>query len=183
MWVLPKNYQLSSAFAADMVESKEDLSLQGLNIEQSLMWRSKPSPLTNLVQKMERGLIRAAPIYTNLMCFPAQIFRNKVDIITGGYPCQPFSQAGKRQGKDDSRHLWPVIRKHMEAIRPNRVMFENVEGHISLGLSTVISDLEEDGYDATWGIFSAREVGAHHQRKRVFIMGDTKHILTIDHQK
>ena len=129
--------------------------------------------ITNLVQKMERGLIPAAPIYTNLMCFPAQIFRNKVDIITGGYPCQPFSQAGKRQGKDDSRHLWPVIRKHMEAIRPSRVMFENVEGHISLGLSTVISDLEEDGYNATWGIFSAREVGAHHQRKRVFIMADS----------
>ena len=131
--------------------------------------------ITNLVQKMERGLIPAAPIYTNLMCFPAQIFRNKVDIITGGYPCQPFSQAGKRQGKDDSRHLWPVIRKHMEAIRPNRVMFENVEGRISLGLSTVISDLEEDGYNATWGIFIAREVGAQHQRKRVFIVGDTKH--------
>ena len=129
--------------------------------------------IENLVQKMEKGLIRAAPIYTNLMCFPAQIFRNKVDIITGGYPCQPFSQAGKRQGKDDSRHLWPVIRKHMEAIRPNRVMFENVEGHISLGLSTVISDLEEDGYNATWGIFSAREVGAQHQRKRVFIMADS----------
>lgn len=129
--------------------------------------------IENLVQKMEKGLIRAAPIYTNLMCFPAQIFRNKVDIITGGYPCQPFSQAGKRQGKDDSRHLWPVIRKHMEAIRPSRVMFENVEGHISLGLSTVISDLEEDGYNATWGIFSAREVGAHHQRKRVFIMADS----------
>jgi DNA (cytosine-5)-methyltransferase 1 len=129
----------------------------------------------NLVQKMERGLILAAPIYTNLVSFPAQIFRNKVDIITGGYPCQPFSQAGKRQGTDDPRHLWPYIRKHMEAIRPNRVMFENVEGHISLGLSTVISDLEEDGYDATWGIFSAREVGAHHQRKRVFIMADTSH--------
>jgi DNA (cytosine-5)-methyltransferase 1 len=61
----------------------------------------------------------------------------------------------------------------MEAIRPNRVMFENVEGHISLGLSTVISDLEEDGYNATWGIFSAREVGAQHQRKRVFIMADS----------
>ena len=126
----------------------------------------------NLVQKMERGLIPAAPIYTNLKTFPAEIFRNKVDIITGGYPCQPFSQAGKR-AKDDPRNLWKYIRKHIEAIRPNRALFENVEGHISLGLSTVTSDLEEDGYDATWGIFSAREVGAHHQRKRVFIMADS----------
>jgi DNA (cytosine-5)-methyltransferase 1 len=129
--------------------------------------------IANLVNKMEAGQLPPAPIYTNLKTFPAHLFRDRVDLITGGYPCQPFSAAGQRKGADDPRHLWPYIRRHIEAIRPARCFFENVEGHISLGLSTVISDLEEDGYRATWGIFSAREVGAPHQRKRVYILADT----------
>jgi site-specific DNA-cytosine methylase len=129
--------------------------------------------IANLLSKMERGQLEPAPIYTNLKTFPAYLFRDKVSLITGGYPCQPFSSSGNRKGKDDPRHLWPFIRKHMQAIKPRQCFFENVEGHISLGLSSVISDMEEDGYGATWGLFSAREVFAEHQRKRVFILADT----------
>ena len=132
--------------------------------------------IANLVNKMEAGLLPPAPIYSNLKTFPAHLFRDKVSLITGGYPCQPFSAAGQRKGTDDPRHLWPYIRRHIEAIRPLQCFFENVEGHISLGLSSVVSDLEEDGYSATWGIFSAREVGAPHQRKRVYILGNSEHI-------
>jgi hypothetical protein len=88
--------------------------------------------------------------------------------------CQPFSSAGKRAGKADPRHLWPFFRAQIHAIHPRVVFFENVEGHVSLGLSTVLSDLEEDGYQATWGLFSAAEVGAPHRRKRVFILGYAK---------
>lgn len=131
--------------------------------------------IANLVNKMEAGQLPPAPIYTNLKTFPAHLFRDRVDLITGGYPCQPFSSAGKRLGEDDPRHLWPFIRRHIDSIRPLRCFFENVEGHISLGLSSVISDLEEDGYRATWGIFSAAEVGAPHQRKRVYILGNSEH--------
>jgi DNA (cytosine-5)-methyltransferase 1 len=126
--------------------------------------------IENLATKMENGVLDAAPIWTNLKTFPAEIFRGKVDLLTGGYPCQPFSAAGQRKGKDDPRHLWPFIREHIRTIRPTRCLFENVEGHISLGLSTVISDLEEDGFSCSFGIFSAAEVGAHHRRKRVFIL-------------
>ena len=129
--------------------------------------------VANLVAKMESGQLPPAPIFTNLKTFPAEVFRDRCDLITGGYPCQPFSAAGMRKGEDDPRHLWPFIRRHIAAIRPHRVFFENVEGHISLGLSSVIADLEEDCYRSAWGIFSAREVGAPHQRKRVFIMADT----------
>ena len=129
--------------------------------------------IANLVNKMEAGLLPPAPIYTNLKTFPAHLFRDKVSLITGGYPCQPFSAAGQRKGTDDPRHLWPYIRRHIEAIRPLQCFFENVEGHISLGLSSVVSDLEQDGYSTTWGIFSAREVGAPHQRKRVYILADS----------
>jgi len=127
--------------------------------------------IANLVAKMESGQLVPAPIFTDLKTFPAHLFRGCVDIITGGYPCQPFSAAGKRLGTEDPRHLWPYILDHIKAIRPVRCMFENVEGHISLGLREVIGDLEGAGYQATWGIFSASEVGAFHQRKRVYIFG------------
>ncbi len=126
--------------------------------------------VANLVDKMEQGRMVPAPVWTDVKTFPAEMFRGCVDILTAGYPCQPFSAAGKRKGADDPRHLWPFIRKHIQTIRPSICFFENVEGHISLGLSTVLSDLEEDGYSTSWGIFSAAEVGAPHQRKRVYIM-------------
>jgi site-specific DNA-cytosine methylase len=132
--------------------------------------------IANLVAKMESGALVPAPIFTDLKTFPAHLFRDCVDIITGGYPCQPFSAAGKRLGTEDPRHLWPYILDHIRSIRPVRCMFENVEGHISLGLREVIGDLEGAGYQATWGIFSAAEVGAHHQRKRVYILADSKSI-------
>jgi DNA (cytosine-5)-methyltransferase 1 len=129
--------------------------------------------IANLVAKMESGELVPAPIFTDLKTFPAHLFRDCVDIITGGYPCQPFSAAGKRLGTEDPRHLWPYILDHINAIRPVRCLFENVEGHISLGLREVIGDLEGVGYRATWGIFSASEVGAPHQRKRVYIMANS----------
>jgi|TARA_E500000081_G_scaffold35002_1_gene38766 DNA (cytosine-5)-methyltransferase 1 len=126
--------------------------------------------IANLVAKMEDNKLVPAPIWSNLKTFPAQIFRDKVDVLTAGYPCQPFSAAGRRQGEDDPRHLWPIIREHIATIRPVRCFFENVEGHISLGLRDVLEDLAGLGYSTTWGLFSASEVGAPHQRKRIFIL-------------
>ena len=130
----------------------------------------------NLVSKMEAGLLDAAPIWTDLKTFPWGAFRDRVDILSGGYPCQPFSAAGKRLGTEDPRHLWPFIADGIRAMRPRVCFFENVEGHISLGLREVVSELEGIGYKVAWGIFSAREVGAPHQRKRVFIMAYDKSI-------
>ena len=129
--------------------------------------------IANLIAKMEAGLLVPAPVYSDITSFPAEIFRGKVSILTGGYPCQPFSQAGKR-AKDDPRQLWPYIKEIIRAVRPVRCFFENVEGHITLGLREVIADLESLGYSTAWGIFSAREVGAPHQRKRVYILADSE---------
>jgi site-specific DNA-cytosine methylase len=126
--------------------------------------------IANLVSKMEAGLMDPAPIWPDLKTFPWAAFRDRVDILTGGYPCQPFSAAGQRRGKDDPRHLWPYIADGIRLLRPRCCFFENVEGHISLGLSDVIEDLAGMGYRTTWGIFSASECGAPHQRKRVFIL-------------
>ena len=128
--------------------------------------------IANLVSKMEAGLMDPAPIWPNLKTFPWAAFRDRVDILTGGYPCQGFSHAGLRKGKQDPRHLWPWIADGIRLLRPRICFFENVEGHISLGLSDVIEDLAGMGYRTTWGIFSASECGAPHQRKRVFIMAN-----------
>jgi DNA (cytosine-5)-methyltransferase 1 len=117
----------------------------------------------------------AAPIWTDLKSFPWAEFRDRVDILTGGYPCQPFSAAGKRLGTEDPRHLWPFIADGIRLLRPRLCFFENVEGHISLGLREVVGELEQIGYSTAWGIFSASEVGAPHQRKRVFILAYDQH--------
>ncbi len=126
--------------------------------------------VANLVSKASQGWLDNAPLWSDLKRFPWGKFRGLVDILSGGYPCQPFSAAGKRLGTEDPRHLWPYIADGIAAMRPSACFFENVEGHISLGLPDVIEDLGRLGYRTTWGIFSASEVGAPHQRKRVFIM-------------
>jgi DNA (cytosine-5)-methyltransferase 1 len=131
--------------------------------------------IANLVAKIENGLLDTAPIWSNIKTFPWAEFRGKVSILSGGYPCQPFSSAGKRKGTEDPRHLWPFIANGIRLMQPSVCFFENVEGHISLGLREVISELEEIGYTTTWGIFSASEVGAPHRRKRIFILGYSKH--------
>jgi DNA (cytosine-5)-methyltransferase 1 len=124
----------------------------------------------NLVAKMEAGLLDPAPIWTDLKTFPWAEFRDRVDICSFGYPCQPFSAAGKRLGAEDPRHLWPFVAAGIAEMRPSVCFAENVEGHISLGLSDVLQDLAGLGYRATWCVASASECGAPHQRKRIFIL-------------
>ena len=93
-----------------------------------------------------------------------------VDILIGGYPCQPFSQAGMRKGKNDERHLWPFVGAAIGALRPGVVVLENVRGHVSLGLADVIGDLAGMGYDSKWGVVRASDAGAPHGRATVFIV-------------
>ncbi len=124
----------------------------------------------NLVSKMEAGLLDPAPIWTDLKTFPWAEFHGCVDILSGGYPCQPFSAAGKRLGAEDPRHLWPFIAAGIAAMRPGVCFFENVDGHVSMGLPDVLQDLAGMGYRTTWCVASASECGAPHQRKRIFIL-------------
>jgi DNA (cytosine-5)-methyltransferase 1 len=93
-----------------------------------------------------------------------------IDIITGGYPCQPFSSAGKRKGEDDPRHLWPEMRRIIEQSRPNWVICENVAGHITNGLDTVLDDMAKKGYETRQYVIPALAVGAPHRRDRVWIV-------------
>ena len=135
-------------------------------------------PVANLVAKMEAGELDSAPVFTDVKQFPYGKFRGQVDILSGGFPCQPFSCAGQRKATDDPRHLFPYIRDGIRDCKPRIVFLENVGGIISAKtadgesvLKYVLRELEGLGYRATAGIFSAEEVGAPHQRKRVFILG------------
>ena len=100
------------------------------------------------------------------------------DILTAGYPCQPFSLAGERRGTEDDRHIWPYIFSIVKAKRPAWCVFENVYGHVSMGLDEVLSDLEGQGYAARPFIVPACAADAPHRRDRVWIIarnvGDTR---------
>ena len=143
--------------------------------------------IQNLVAKIEKGFLDTAPIFSDLKKFPWRKFARRVDILSGGFPCQPFSAASHRRKKDeDPRHLWPYIVQGIQELEyPPIVFFENVEGILTSQLKSggwsdpigtnvlhhVLRELERLGYRATAGIFSASEVGATHQRKRLFILG------------
>lgn len=120
--------------------------------------------------RMEDGSLDDCPIWSDLKTFDPAPWRGRVDCIIGGYPCQPFSAAGKRKGADDPRHLWPYIAGHIRAIQPAFCFFENVPGHLSLGFEQVCEELCDMGYSVEAGIFSAAEVGAPHLRKRLFFL-------------
>lgn len=94
-----------------------------------------------------------------------------VDIISGGFPCQPFSIAGKQRGKEDDRYLWPEMARVIEELRPTWVVGENVAGIIKLALDDVLSDLEGKGYATRTFLIPAAGVGAPHKRYRTAIVG------------
>src|SRR5690606_16425410 len=93
-----------------------------------------------------------------------------IDIITAGYPCQPFSNAGLRKGIEDERHIWPYIAHGIRVLRPSLVVLENVSAHLRRGFDIVARDLAEIGYDATWTTLRAADVGACHRRDRLWIL-------------
>ena len=93
-----------------------------------------------------------------------------IDILTAGYPCQPFSHAGYRKGTEDERHIFPYILEAISILRPRWVILENVRGHLTLGLKEVLAGLTSIGYNARWRIVRASDAGAPHRRARLFIV-------------
>ncbi|MGE3622986.1 MAG: DNA cytosine methyltransferase [Bdellovibrionales bacterium] len=100
-----------------------------------------------------------------------------MDIITAGYPCQPFSIAGRKQAEQDPRHLWPYIRDIMADLQPRIAFFENVAHHLRLGFEQVHDDLRGLGYGVKAGLFTAEEVGASHKRERLFILAHRESVF------
>ena len=123
-----------------------------------------------LVARMADKALAPAPVWDDLRSFDGRPWRGRVHIVTAGYPCQPFSLAGHRKGEGDPRHLWPEVARIVGEVAPEWCFFENVPGHLSLGLDVVAGDLQCLGYDVAAMVLSAAEVGGSHLRERLFIL-------------
>src|SRR5690606_27083122 len=123
-----------------------------------------------LVARMEDTSLDHAPLWDDIASFDGRPWRGAVDVLSAGYPCQPFSVAGKRRGADDPRHLWPHVARIIGECEPPFVFLENVAHHLRLGLPEVAAGLVEMGYRLAAGSFTAAAVGAPHKRERLFIL-------------
>lgn len=124
-----------------------------------------------LASRMAEGSLAQASIWSDLFTFDARAWRGKVDCVAAGFPCQPWSVAGDRQGTSDERWIWPRIAEIIAAVGAQWVWLENVRGLVSGGgLDPVMHDLAGLGFDAEWGCLRASDVSAPHQRERVFIL-------------
>lgn len=128
-----------------------------------------------LAQRIKDGYLDEAPIFSDIRAFNsegyAESYKGMVDVITAGFPCQPFSVAGKQLGIDDPRNMWPATIECIRKVRPSIVWLENVSALLVSGyFGTVLGDLAESGYDCRWRILSAGELGAPHKRKRLWVL-------------
>ena len=123
-----------------------------------------------LADHIEARLMDAAPLWSDSSTLDCRPFAGKVDWVIGGFPCQPWSFAGKRSTTDDSRWLWPHIERIIREVRPRGLFLENVPGLVRGGLELVLKGLAEGGFDAEWGSLKASDVGASHRRERLFIL-------------
>lgn len=120
--------------------------------------------------RIRDGIFDDAPIWDDVQTFDGKPWRGSVDIITAGFPCQPFSVAGKQQGESDERNMWPDTCRVISEVRPRYAFLENVPALLTSGyFGRIIGDLSEIGYDCRWTIVSARHLGALHLRERVWI--------------
>jgi len=126
--------------------------------------------IATLVRACEEGSLASAHCWTDVKTFDGLPFRGLIDCIVATYPCQPFSAAGKRRGTEDERHLWPHIARIVGEVQPALVFIENVRNHLRIGFEGVCRDLWEMGYETRAGLFSAAEIGAPHQRVRLFAL-------------
>jgi len=124
----------------------------------------------NLVKKMEKGRFHSAPVWSNLCTFDGEPWRGTVHIISGGFPCQPHSTAGKRLGEEDPRNLWPHVRRVIGEIMPRLVFLENVPNINNTIAPELVRDLAQMGYSAAWCVITASSVGAPHKRARWFLL-------------
>lgn len=129
-----------------------------------------PFAAATLVARMGDQALDRAPIWDDLTTFDGSAWRGVVDIVSAGFPCQPWSYAGRRQGTADDRWLWPEIARIIRDVGTSVVFLENVPGLLSGGLGHVLGDLATIGFDAEWDVFSAAGVGASHLRKRLFVL-------------
>lgn len=113
------------------------------------------------------------PIHDDITKLDGKEYAGSIDVICGGFPCQPFSVAGKQRGKDDNRYLWPEMLRIVSEAKPTWFIGENVPGIINLALEQVCTDLEAQGYEVQTLIIPACAVNAPHKRSRTWIIAHT----------
>lgn len=128
-----------------------------------------------LMSRFRDGSLDNAPIWDDIKTFDGKPWRGRVDIVSGGFPCQPHSSAGNRAGQKDERNLWPDYLRIVRECKPRFVLAENVFGIFDTGYALeVLASLEEIGYCSTPYSSSACSIGASHPRKRVFFLAHSK---------
>ena len=143
------------------------LRLAGLDVQTVGYVENDPYCQEIIKARISDGHLDWAPIISDIRSADFRPMAGLVDIISGGFPCQPHSTAGQRKGADDERNLWPDTLRAIREVGPSWVLLENVPGILSNGYGgTVIGDLSEAGYDCVWDVVSAAESGAPHLRKR-----------------
>lgn len=135
-------------------------------------------------QRIKDTIFDEAPIFGDIREFvqsgAANEYRGFADVVSAGFPCQPFSVAGKRKSEDDERNMWPATRDVIRAVRPRFAFLENVPGLLTTGyFDTIMCDLAEMGMDAKWCVLGASDIGAPHHRKRLWIFAYTQHARRI----
>jgi DNA (cytosine-5)-methyltransferase 1 len=147
-----------------------------------LGWRTvcavewEPYPASVLCARQNDGLLPPFPIWDDVQTFDGNPWRGLVDVISGGFPCQDISGAGKGAGIDGEKSgMWREMARIIHEVRPRYVFVENSPMLTSRGLGTVLGDLASMGFDAKWGVLGAADVGANHQRDRIWIVANARH--------
>ena len=134
------------------------------------------------IEKFPRSILKKqwpdVPIYEDIHDVSAESLGSDgitgIDVICGGWPCQPFSVAGKQKAQEDDRHLWPEVFRLVKELRPRYLLGENVSGFVTLGIDDAIADLESEGYTTGQMVIPACAVNACHRRDRVWIMAHSQ---------
>lgn len=142
-----------------------------------LGWRTicaveiEPYAASVLVARQNDGILAPFPIWDDICTFDGRPWRGLVDVVSGGFPCQDISPAGKGKGITGAKSgLWREMRRVVKEVQPRFVFVENSQALRKRGLSVVLRDLAALGYDAKWGVFGVRQFGADHIRDRIFIV-------------
>lgn len=132
-----------------------------------------------IAKRIKDGFLPVAPIFTDVREFvqsgAAEQYRGIAEVVTAGFPCQPFSTAGKQQAENDERNMWPATRDVIRLVRPKSILLENVPGLLTVGyIYSIFADLAQMGFMGRWGVLSAAETGAPHKRERFWIVAHSE---------
>ena len=140
-------------------------------------WEQYPACV--LAARQNDGLLESFPIWDDVQTFDGTSWRGIVDVISGGFPCQDISAAGKGAGIDGERSgMWKEMARIVYEVRPKFVFVENSPMLTHRGLGTVLGDLAKLGFDAEWGVLGASDIGAKHHRKRIWIVARQREVLS-----